>query len=67
MPTFMIILDLEVAQIALLASEVSRELSPTEVRIIAQKVQEMGPDLSAGNTPCLILESAKRFNIEHHS
>ena len=34
--------------IAQLASEVNRELTPQEIRLVANMAQKMGPDLSAG-------------------
>jgi hypothetical protein len=34
--------------IAQLASEVSRELAPQEIRLVVGMAQKMGPDLSAG-------------------
>jgi len=41
-------LDLDVELIAELASEVSRELSPQDIRLVVDMAKKMGPDLSAG-------------------
>ena len=40
--------DLDVELIAELASEVSRELSPKDIRLVVDMAKKMGPDLSAG-------------------
>lgn len=39
---------MDVELIAQLASEVNRELSPQEIRLVANMAVKMGPDLSAG-------------------